>query len=168
MTYDVSFTELDLMTLIDLKGDPADVKAWCGDHLPPFPTQPRTVSRSDELELMWLGPNHWILRAPLASEAALVATLTPEQAPDDTSFVRISDTLTFFELSGPDLSEVLSVASPLNFDPLLFPEDGAAFGEAFGIKALFVHAGSNLQVGVERSFGPMIADYLARAIGPRV
>lgn len=164
MTYDVLITQLDLMALFDVKGTSKDVARWCGDILPDFPAAPLTFTCKNTAELMWLAPDHWILRAPLASEADLLTLLKPEEAPDEISVVQVSDTLVFFSLQGADLTEILSVVTPLDIHPSKFPRNSATFSEAFGVKALFLRKEQNIEIGVERSFGPMIADYLQRTV----
>ena len=165
MTYDVEFTQLAMMTLYDLKGRSEDIAAWCGDAIPPFPTAPLSLTRHAQSELLWLAPNHWILRAPLEKENVLDEALKPNDAPANISIVRTSDSLVFFALHGVDLAEVMAVASPLDIHPSKLAEGSAAFSEVFGIKALVMGNASDIEIGVERSFGPMIADYLQRTIG---
>lgn len=162
MTYDAGFSQRDLMALFDLKGSGADIADWCGDALPPLPSAPRTLTRDGDTELMWLAPEHWILRAPIGSETDLVARLRPDAAPLHVSVVRISDTLVFFALTGPDLDEALSVITSLDTHPGRFPADSATFTEALGIKALIIRTMRGMEIGVDRSFAPMVADYLTR------
>jgi hypothetical protein len=47
---------------------------------------------------------------------------------------------------------------------LSLARNSATFSEAFGVKALFLRKEQNIEIGVERSFGPMIADYLQRTV----
>ena len=113
---------------------------------------------------MAIGPEHWILRAPLDQEEALFAALKPDAAPADISIVHISDTLCFFEITGPDVQEVMAVATPLDLHAEVFPANGATFSEIFSVKALIIRIEGGFHLGVDRSYAPMIADYLARTI----
>jgi len=162
MTYDVEIRQLDLMALFDLKGSQSEVAAWCGATLPAFPDQPLRRCEAEERALMWLGPEHWILRAPLKQEESLLAALNPAEAPDTVSVVQISDTLSFFALTGPDVAEVMAVATPLDIHDSVFPPDAACFTDLFSVKALVLRIPGGFHLGVGRSFAPMIADYLAR------
>lgn len=161
MTYDVSFIQCPLMALFDLKGQWQDIADWCGDALPACPSKPLTATRSDTAMLMWLAPKHWLLRAPLDFEQSLNARLRPAECPGNISLARISDSLTFFALTGPDLGEAMSIISPLDTHPGHFRTDSATFTEALGLKALVIRTAQGFEIGVDRSFGAMMATYLA-------
>ena len=162
--YDVRIERLEQMALFDLKGSRSVIEGWCGHTLPDFPDTPLSYNVKDNLELMFLGPEHWILRAPLNMEKALGEVFRPEKAPDEISIVCISDTLAFFSMSGSEILELMSVVSPLDTNLDVFHVNSSLFSEAFLVKALFVRVGDAIQLGVDRSFGPMIADYLARSV----
>ena len=164
MTYDVQIRQPDLMALFDLKGANTALSKWCGDTIPPFPAAPLTYEVKAGRELIAVGPDHWILRAPIDQEKGLAATLKPDQAPDDISIVHISDTLNFFEVTGPETQEVMAVATPLDVHMDVFPANGAAFSEVFSVKSLVIRIDNGFHLGVDRSYAPMIADYLTRTI----
>ena len=164
MIYDVTIEPLGLMALFDLKSSPAALSDWCGTALPDFPETPLGYTVKDGMELMYLGPEHWLLRAPLDMEEALSNALKPDAAPDDISIVRVSDTLTFFSISGPERDEVMAVATPLDLHPTVFPDRCATYTEAFSAKSLILRSGEAYHLGVDRSYGAMIADYLARTV----
>lgn len=162
MAYDVTIRRQDMSALFDLKGGAQDLSGWAGAALPPFPGAPNTLMRSGDRSLIWIGPDHWLLRAPLAEEAKLSNALRVEAAPDEISIVLVSDTLAFFGISGPGADDVMAVATPLDLHTSAFPPDGASFTEAFGQKALVLRASDGFEVAVERSFADMTADYLSR------
>lgn len=163
MPYDVTFTRLETQALFDLKGRREAVQEWAGDTLPPFPDQPNSKTEAGSATLMFIGPDHWLLRADLTREAALEATLRPAEAPPEMSIVRVSDTLAFFRVIGPEASEILAIACPMDLHESRFGPDTASFTEAFGIKALVTRCEGGFEVGVEQSFGPMMLDCLTRA-----
>ena len=164
MTYDAHIQQLDLMSLFDLKGKKAALSKWCGATIPAFPTAPLTCEVKTDQELMAVSPDHWILRAPIDQEKGLFAALKPDEAPDDISIVHISDTLTFFEVTGPEAQEVMAVATPLDLHMDVFPANGATFSEVFSVKSLIIRVENGFHIGVDRSYAPMIADYFARTI----
>jgi sarcosine oxidase subunit gamma len=164
MIYDVTITRPDLMAVFDLKGEAGALARWGAGVLPEFPATPQRYDSMGGADLMWLGRRLWYLRAPIAQEPALLAALRPDAAPVGISIVRLSDSLSFFQVTGPDVAEVMAVASPIDLHPSVFPGNGAALTEAFGIKALIVAVAGGFQIGVDRSFAPMVADYLARAV----
>lgn len=163
--YDCRVQRMDLQTLIDLKGQANDVLPRLqslGLADPPV----QRVSASGSLRLLRPAPWHWLLRAPLEQEDALLNCLL-KHAPsaDDTLIVPVSDAYTWFALQGGEARELMAVACPLDLDPNVFAADGATFTEAFGLKALLWRSVDGFELAVERSYGPMVADWLARIQG---
>ncbi len=163
MSYDVKIAREGLSALFDLKGSSTAIKAWVGDALPKLPERPNTRTARDTVELYYIGQNHWIARAPLDREAALGAQLGPADCPADISIVRVSDTLTFFRITGPQAAEVMAIACPLDLHDTAFGPDAVTYSELFGLKALVMRCEGGFEFAVEQSFGDMIEDYLARA-----
>jgi sarcosine oxidase subunit gamma len=104
-----------------------------------------------------------LLRADIACEDALTTGLRPADAPPDISIVRVSDTLTFFRITGPDAAQVMSIGCPLDLHPDVFLGDAVSYTEFFGLKALVMRCDDGFDCAVEQSFSDMIADYLERA-----
>ena len=129
-----------------------------------MPASPNTLTRKGKVELCFTGPNRFLLRAPLDLEIALETALRPDTAPPEISIVRISDTLTFFRVVGPDAAQVLSIGCPLDTHPKVFGPDAVTFTEFFGVKALVLRCDDGFDCAVDQSFGDMIADYLSRAM----
>ena len=163
MPYDVRIDRLPPFALFDLKGPPEALGDWVAG-LPPFPDRPNTLTRAGDAVLCFTGANRWLLRAEPDREAAWQATLRPEDAPPEISIVRVSDTLTFFRITGPDAGSVLSIGCPLDIHEDVFGSDAASFTEFFGLRALVLRCVGGFDCAVEQSFGDMIADYLNRAV----
>ena len=163
MSYDVTIERMGPCALFDLKGARDAVADWSGEVLPGFPGTPNRRTERDDTELFHIGRDHWLLRTGLEREEALIAALRPDEAPSGISIVRISDTLTFFGLSGADAGQVMAIASPLDLHPSIFPQDAVSFTEAFGLKALVLRRAGGFEMAVEQSYGDMVADYFARA-----
>lgn len=160
MGYDVQITESPRAALFDLKGDAAALTAWAGSHLPPLPARPNSLTKAAGQTLCWIGPDHWILRAGLTEEAAILAVLRPDAAPADVSVVLISDTLVFFALTGPDADQVMAVATPL--DAARLAADGITLTEALGTKAMIRRIPGGYEIGVDVSYATFVEDYLDR------
>jgi len=164
MGYAAEISRVGAMTLFDLKGRQKALADWAGEALPPFPSLPNTSASKDDMDLLFIGPDHWLLHAPLGREAELETALNPTEAPPDISIVRISDTQTFFSINGPDANQIISIATPLDVHPSVFPENGATFTEAFGLEALILRKSDGFGLVVEQSFGDMVEDYFDRAM----
>ena len=163
MRYDVIAKRLELSTLVDIKANRAELIGWLPETLPPLPDLPNTASRLNEINIFWISKEHWLIRALIEQETNLIEQLNLESVPQHISAVLISDTLTFFELSGPDADQIVSIASPLDFHETVFPENGVTYTEVFGLKALLIRTDSGFELAIDRSYADMLEDYLSRA-----
>jgi sarcosine oxidase, subunit gamma len=163
MSYDVTVARLPISALFDLKGPQAALTGWTKGALPDFPVTANTRSERAGVSLAHIGPDHWLLRADLAREAALTAGLRPEDAPPEISIVMISDSLSFFRITGPDAARVLAIGCPLDLHASVFPANGACFTAFFGLKAFVTRHGDGFDCAVDQSYADMTGDYLTRA-----
>lgn len=167
MYYQVTLEREELCTVVELQGPQQEV-ADIPVLLPlQFPSAPNTFEKSPDLDktLYWIGPQRWLLRAELDKEADIKRLLAEQELPDAVSAVLVSDSLAFFTIRGVDASAVISIASPMDVHPSAFPDNGASYTEAFGLKALVIRCDEGFEVVVERSYGDMLLDYFQRAIG---
>ncbi len=163
MGYDVIIERPGLQAVVDLQGEPAAIADWIGAALPPLPEKPNTASEKNRLALYWVGRERWLLRADPEREDELLALTRSDAAPVDISIVPVSDSLQFFSITGPDAGEIVGIGSPLDVHPSVFPANGASFTDLFGVRGLIVRRADGFEFAVERSFGDMIEDCLARA-----
>ncbi|NKB63467.1 MAG: sarcosine oxidase subunit gamma [Gammaproteobacteria bacterium] len=162
MGYDVNIKRLEVSTLIDLQGDPAIITHWIGNDLPPFPERPNTATNAKDISIYWVGSSRWLLRADVLKEQELLSRLRLAETPTEISLVQVSDTLQFFSIKGPDAREIISIASAIDHHPSVFPFNGASYTEIFGMKGLLIRKGEGFEIGVERSYGDMVEDFLLR------
>ena len=163
MSYRVAIQRMELVSLFDIQGGPEDVAGWAGEALPRFPQEANTRSRAGEIELYWIGRHRWMLRGPISQEHAITRSLRPEAAPPEVSIALVSDAYAFFEVSGPDAGQILSVATSLDFPSL--PDNGACFTESFGQRALLVKRDQGYELAYDASYAAMMEDFLGRAAG---
>ncbi|MEP2029686.1 MAG: sarcosine oxidase subunit gamma [Paracoccaceae bacterium] len=164
MPYEATFDRLATQALFDLKGPARQLRDWVGELLPEFPEQANSGTMTGGKALYYIGLDHWLLRAELPEEQALIAELRPADAPPDISIVQISDTQAYFRITGSQADEVLAIGCPMNLHAREFGTGAASFTEFFGLRALVTRCDSGFDVAVEQSFGPMIEDYLNRAL----
>ena len=164
MIYDVSVRSMPLAAVIDLKGDTRDVVTRLQRLGLGMPAPGRVVV-AGAVEVLRAGREHWLVRAPLADEDQLLATLREGGAAADTLILAVSDAYAFFDIAGPHARQIMAIASPLAVDPGVFAPDSASFTEAFGQKALVLRRETGFEIGFERSYAPMAADYFSRING---
>ena len=85
---------------------------------------PRLACRSASVggrHALWLGPDEWLVLAPVGEAEALTAALEAAMAQAPHALVDVSQRQIGLILAGPDAAEVLSVGCPLDLDLLEFP-----------------------------------------------
>ncbi len=162
MGYDVQICRQCRSALVDLKGNQSAVKKWIDDPALDFPRQPNTAGMAGDIEIYWTGPENWLLRAPIANEPEFLIKTRPQSVPMEISAVLVSDALLFFEISGTDADQIITVASPLDIHPNAFPANGVTYTEAFGLKGLIIRRTGKFELAVELSYADMIEDFLRR------
>lgn len=168
MSYDVTIRRQDMYAILDLKGRPEDLLAILAGVGLSLPATPNTSTRAGDREFYWIGPDHGILRSPITSEQSLLQEMQAHDVPPGISQVQVSDSYVFFEIFGPDATQVLAIASPLDTHPSVFPENGAAFTETFGLKALVIRRDEGFELAVDLSFADMTEDYLERITSVKI
>jgi len=162
MGYDVHIKRLEPCALIELQGTRERIQDWLGDSFPEFPAIPNSAIAQQDLSLYWIAPEKWLLRAPADREDEMLSITRLQLAPVDISIVLVSDSLKFFNIDGPDADQIVAIASPLDIHSSIFPDHGATYTEAFGLKALLMRVPGGFEIAVESSFADMIADYFVR------
>ena len=163
MSYDVQISRVELCAVIDLQGRQEAIASWVGADFPDFPTTPNTASTSGSLSLYWIAEQRWLLRAAIEDEDLLLSITRPDTAPLEISAVLVSDTLKYFQITGADAAQIISIASSIDTDLSVFPENAVTYTEAFGIRALLIRCSGGFEIAVESSYADMIEDYLQRA-----
>ena len=153
-----------MFALFDIKGPKSDVKTLLTSMFDQIPQEPNTLVSRQNKTLMFIGSEHWILRASAEEEALIRSQLDPDLVPSSVSVVLVSDSFTFFSIKGVNAKDVIEISSPLDFDLSIFTENYVTFSEVFGIKALIKRRANGFEFGVDQSFGNMIDDYFARAL----
>lgn len=168
MSYEVTIRRREMSAVLDLKGRPEDIFPRLAGIGFSLTETPNTSSRAGDREFYWIGPEHGMLRAPIASEQSLLREMQANDVPPGISQVQVSDSYVFFEIFGPDATQVLAIASPLDTHPSVFPENGATFTEAFGLKALVIRREAGFELAVDRSFADMTEEYLERITSVKI
>lgn len=105
-----------------LRGRPGAIKAAAGAFGAELPMQAcRATLAGQGRSALWLGPDEWLLLAPLADGAALKDGLEWAMEGHAQSLVDVSCRQCGIEVSGPTASIVLNAGCPLDLDLDAFP-----------------------------------------------
>ncbi len=120
----VELSEMSDRGLVNLRGDSTDVafvaavKKAIGMVLP---TDANTVnSKRGGTDILWLGPDEWLVSSPAGSSSTNAAKLAKELSRQRASVTPVSDGRTVIRLSGPHARDVLAKGCPLDFHPKAF------------------------------------------------
>lgn len=156
------FTERPFIDLVNLRGDADDpafasaVASVLGCRLP---TTPNTVAQGEGGEVLWLGPDEWLVRSREAQAAVLEKRLAAALAGQFASAVDVGSGYTVIELAGEKVRDVIARGCPLDLHPRLFAPGQCAQSHYFKASIVLVPtAADTFDVIVRRSF----ADYFCR------
>lgn len=87
----------------------------------PLPTVACTASRFGEFEVLWLGPDEWLVLAPPGWETSLAAALREAIGSCDGAVTDVSAERTALELTGAHVREVLARGCSIDLHPKVKP-----------------------------------------------
>ena len=96
MVYDVQISREPIRALFDIKGSENEVRRLLTGIFDQIPKNKNTFVLQKAKTLMFVGNDHWILKADLEEEDQLKAVLNPDLVSSSISVVLVSDSLTFF------------------------------------------------------------------------
>jgi sarcosine oxidase, subunit gamma len=159
-------SERPFLELVNVRGDTRDaafmqaVQSVLG-CLPP--EKANTTASGNGYEMLWLGPDEWLVRSATAHDASRTAPL--EARLRDAfkgvfaSVVDIGSGYTVLEITGTRTREVLSRGCPLDLHPKLFAVGQCAQSHYFKASlTLIPTGGDSFELVIRRSF----ADYFVK------
>jgi sarcosine oxidase subunit gamma len=166
----VSLGEAPLMDMLNLRGNPADA-AFCSAVQTviglALPLAANTASLGTERQLLWLGPDEWLLQCPIGQGAALEAALRQTLAGQHFAVVSVGHGNTVLRVQGPGAADLLARGCPLDFHASVFAAGQVAQSHISRANATLVckQAGSHYEVTVRRSFADYLFRWLSAAAG---
>ncbi len=151
---------LDLVNVRGELSDPAFVEAFERVVGCQPPTRPNTVARGAEYDVLWLGPDEWLVRSngPVAA-GLLEGKLAPALVGLYAAAVDIGSGYTVLEISGERVRDVLARGCPLDLHPRLFGVGQCAQSHYFKASLTLLPTGEqSYDLVIRRSF----ADYFCR------
>jgi sarcosine oxidase, subunit gamma len=143
---------------------PTQVDVRAPDPPPGFPAEPNTWSRAGERDVLWLGPDEWLVVAAPGEADTVVAELRTELASRHHSVVDVSSNRVVIELAGASRLELLSSSCPLDLDPRIWVEGRCAqtlFGAA---PVLLQERAGDTRLLVRPSFAHYVVDLLLAGV----
>lgn len=149
--------------LVNVRGelsDPAFVAAFERTVGCRPPAAPNTVARSANYDVLWLGPDEWLVRSSAPVRAGVLeAKLAPELGECYAAAVDVGSGYTVVEIEGTRVREVLSRGCPLDLHPSLFKPGQCAQSLYFKASIVLIPiAADRFELVIRRSF----ADYFCR------
>jgi sarcosine oxidase subunit gamma len=138
------------------------------------PTEPNTVASRDGFDLLWLGPEEWLVVTPSGAEAGLVERLDQALTGLHAGAVDVSDARAVIRLEGPAAQKVLAKGTPLDLRPPGFGPGRCAQTTLARASVIMRPVGRDAgayEVHVGRSFAPYLWAWLVdagREFGVRV
>ena len=130
-----------------------------------FPIRACRAAVAEGRAALWLGPDEWLVVAPDADAAALIAEATRALAGIPASLVDVSHRQTAIAISGPRAAPALNAFVPLDLDPHIFPAGSCT--RTLLAKAeivLWRTAATEFRIEAFRSFSPYVWRCLEEAI----
>lgn len=126
----VRLAERRFLAKLNLRGDPNDhgFMGAVASVLDGFEPRiiPNTAVHTGRFDLLWLGPDEWLVVAADGAEAELEARLTAAVAPHGGTVTDVSESRTTIVVSGPNARDVLAKGCPLDLHPRAFAAGACA------------------------------------------
>lgn len=159
----VHVEELRFLTQLSLRLDPggpaaAAVERSLGDPLP----APCTLTRARDADILWLGPDEFLLLAPPGRQPYLLREIREAVGPEFATVTDVSAQHTTLDLSGPGVRDVLARGCAIDLDPRVSPPGTCVrtlLARAGVI--LLVEAPGRIRLLVRSSFASYVTDWLA-------
>ena len=152
---------MNMRALFDVKGTREDVARAVGTS--ELPNRPNTRTENDGYEIYWVGPEYWILSAPLDSEQLWTDRFGEFAGNPDLLAVVVSDLYSILELCGDGAEEIIASLTSLDFGRL--EEDAALFTEVLGQKALLIKREDCCEIAIENSLKDFLLTRLEAVTG---
>jgi sarcosine oxidase subunit gamma len=158
-----SLSEVPFMAMLNLRGNSGDaaftqaIGAATGLRLP---VQANTCAMNGQRQLLWLGPDEWLLKTSHGQGEALMDALRSALRGLHAAVVAVGDGNTTLTVEGEGAAALLARGCPLDLHPRAFGAGAVAQSHLAktNVTVLCLEAGQRYELTVRRSY----ADYLFR------
>lgn len=168
MLHAVDIRSLARSSLIELRGDAAAVArvaAACGL---PLPRQANREAAAGGIAVAWIGPRRWLVIAPAADEAALVARLECALADEALlDMAVVSDMFACLAVGGEGAIDVLAQGCALDLEGDALPVGGITGTEMWQVGVILRRVEQGFEILVDRSLEGFLENWLVTAAGGR-
>jgi sarcosine oxidase subunit gamma len=165
----VMLAERPFLSAVNLRVNPAGEAARrIGESLgAPLPTVPNTVRSAGRRDVLWLGPDEWLVIGPDGDAPALLALLRDGLGAEHGSVVDVSASRTTVELSGPSARDLLEKGCALDLHPRAFGAGRCAQSTLARAQVVLWQTSDEpaYRLLVRASFAGYLADWLIDAAG---
>ncbi len=124
------------------------------------------MASGPDRDILWLGPDEWLVVGLGGTAEALVAELETSLGGVHHSVVDVSANRTVIELAGPSRHELLSTACPIDLHPRSWG-DGRCAQTVFGAAQILLQEREGMtRMFVRPSFAGYVVDLLVAASEP--
>ena len=164
MAEPVALRELAPPLLLNLRGDPgADgfASAVAEALGVAAPTEPNTVASNGELDVLWLGPDEWLVTAP-AARGELAERLDAALAGQHHSVIDVSQGRAVLELVGAGARAVLAQGTSLDLRARAFGPERCAQTTLARVPVILqqIDGAPRFRIFVRPSFAPYVSAWL--------
>ncbi|SDH88451.1 sarcosine oxidase subunit gamma [Paraburkholderia phenazinium] len=165
-----SLSERPFRDLVNLRGeanDPAFASAVESVTGCRPPAKPNTVTRGNDYDVLWLGPDEWLVRSHQQQGATLEAKLRQALAGQFASAVDIGSGYTVLEVSGEKVRDVLARGCPLDLHPRVLAAGQCAQSHYFKASIVLIPVSEDTyELIVRRSFADYFCQIMLDAAAP--
>ena len=155
----IEAAEVSQLRQVDLRMDPALTHR----SSLPFPSRPNTYATGSTVEVLWLGPDEWLLVGSAHTTHGLVADLEQALAGEHRSLVDVPAARAVLELMAPDALELVSKGCGLDLHPRSWHAGDCAQTLLARVPVILQQRGEATRIFVRPSFGDYLVDWLVAA-----
>ncbi|WP_270886203.1 sarcosine oxidase subunit gamma [Pedococcus sp. 5OH_020] len=164
----VSLSEVPFLTQLNLRVDPLGRAARAVEEAlgATLPTAANTAVAAGDLDVLWLGPDEWLLVAPEGRQESLEKSLRQAIGTEHGAVVDLSAHRTTVELSGALARDLLAKGCSLDLHPAVFTTGSCAQLPLAQAPVLLLARDSEMPrywLLVRTSFAPYVAAWLLDA-----
>ena len=153
----ITMAEVPFLTQLDLRVSP-DAAAGV-----PLPSRPCTSARWSDADLLWLGPDEWLVVGPPGAEERLTGLLRAAVGAEHVSIVDVSAQRTTLDLGGPAVRDLLAAGCAIDLHPSVFGPGDCVQTELAHAPVVLIRRDPGFRVLVRASFAAHLADWLLDA-----